>query len=121
MPALTKTVISFGETMLRLAPPGFERFLQSPQFIATFGGGEANVGVAVAQFGMSARYVTQCLHHGTRLAPRTAPGVIVTRRAAPGVRPRCRWTTWRPPSRRHDGSPPPPRRPRRRARAARAG
>ncbi|MGA2598267.1 MAG: sugar kinase [Bryobacteraceae bacterium] len=51
-------VISFGETMLRLAPPGFERFLQSPQFVATFGGGEANVAVAVAQFGMPARYVT---------------------------------------------------------------
>ena len=33
--------------MLRLNPPGFERFLQSPQFIATFGGGEANVAVAV--------------------------------------------------------------------------
>jgi 2-dehydro-3-deoxygluconokinase len=44
--------------MLRLAPPGFERFLQSPQFVATFGGGEANVAVAVAQFGMPARYVT---------------------------------------------------------------
>ena len=51
-------VITFGETMLRLAPPGFERFLQSPQFIATFGGGEANVAVAVAQFGLAARYVT---------------------------------------------------------------
>lgn len=51
-------LISFGETMLRLAPPGFERFLQSPQFVATFGGGEANVAVAVAQFGMPARYVT---------------------------------------------------------------
>jgi 2-dehydro-3-deoxygluconokinase len=44
--------------MLRLAPPGFERLLQSPQFVATFGGGEANVAVAVAQFGMAARYVT---------------------------------------------------------------
>ena len=51
-------VITFGETMLRLAPPGFERFLQSPQFVATFGGGEANVAVAVAQFGLPARYVT---------------------------------------------------------------
>ncbi len=44
--------------MLRLAPPGFERLLQSPQFLATFGGGEANVAVAVAQFGLAARYVT---------------------------------------------------------------
>jgi 2-dehydro-3-deoxygluconokinase len=52
------TVVSFGEIMLRLAPPGFERFLQSPSFVATFGGGEANVAVACAQFGIGARYVT---------------------------------------------------------------
>ncbi len=44
--------------MLRLAPPGFERFLQSPQFVATFGGGEANVAVALAQLGLPASYVT---------------------------------------------------------------
>ena len=41
--------------MLRLAPPGLERFLQSPQFVATFGGGEANVAVAVAQFRYAGR------------------------------------------------------------------
>jgi len=51
-------LVTFGETMLRLAPPGFERFLQSPQFVATFGGGEANVAVAAAQFGLPSRYVT---------------------------------------------------------------
>ena len=51
-------IVTFGEIMLRLAPPGFERFLQSPQFVATFGGGEANVAVAVAGFGLPARYVT---------------------------------------------------------------
>ena len=44
--------------MLRLAPPGFERFLQSPQFAATFGGGEANVAVALAGFGLPASYIT---------------------------------------------------------------
>ena len=44
--------------MLRLAPPGFERFMQSPQFVATFGGGEANVAVALAGFGWPAAYVT---------------------------------------------------------------
>jgi 2-dehydro-3-deoxygluconokinase len=54
----TKPVVTFGEVMLRLAPPGFERFLQSPQFVATFGGGEANVAVALAGFGVPARYVT---------------------------------------------------------------
>ncbi len=51
-------VITFGEIMLRLAPPGFERLLQSPQFTATFGGGEANVAVAVAGFGIPSRFVT---------------------------------------------------------------
>jgi len=51
-------VVTFGEIMLRLAPPGFERFLQSPQFVATFGGGEANVAVTVAGFGLDASYVT---------------------------------------------------------------
>ena len=44
--------------MLRLAPPGCERFLQSPQFQATFGGGEANVAVSLANFGLPAAYVT---------------------------------------------------------------
>jgi 2-dehydro-3-deoxygluconokinase len=55
---MTKTIVTFGEIMLRLAPPGFERFLQSPQFAATFGGGEANVAVSLAGFGQSARFVT---------------------------------------------------------------
>src|SRR3954449_1471748 len=53
-----QTVVTFGEIMLRLPPPGLERFLQTPQFVATFGGGEANVAVAIAQFGMPAAYVT---------------------------------------------------------------
>jgi len=55
---MSQLVVTFGETMLRLAPPGFERFLQSPQFVATFGGGEANVAVALAGFGNPARYIT---------------------------------------------------------------
>src|SRR6478672_8905675 len=52
------TTVTFGEIMLRLAPPGLERYLQTPQFVATFGGGEANVAVALAQFGMPAAFVT---------------------------------------------------------------
>jgi len=44
--------------MLRLAPPGFERFLQSPSFVATWGGGEANVAVSLAGFGVPASFVT---------------------------------------------------------------
>jgi len=55
---MSKRIVTFGEIMLRLAPPGFERFLQTPQFCATFGGGEANVAVALAGFGLPASYVT---------------------------------------------------------------
>ncbi len=44
--------------MLRLSPPGYERILQSPEFVATWGGGEANVAVSVSQFGGQSRYIT---------------------------------------------------------------
>src|ERR1700722_886907 len=50
--------VTFGEIMLRLTPPGFERYLQTPNFNATFGGGEANVAVALATLGLKAAYVT---------------------------------------------------------------
>ena len=45
--------------MLRLSPPGFERLLQSSSLVATFGGGEANVAVSLAQFGLDSWYVTR--------------------------------------------------------------
>jgi 2-dehydro-3-deoxygluconokinase len=51
-------VVTFGEIMLRLKPPGFERFLQSPQFEATFGGGEGNVAISLAKFGLPVSFVT---------------------------------------------------------------
>jgi len=51
-------LITFGEVMLRLKTPGHERFLQSPMFEATFGGGEANVAVSAACFGLDVAYVT---------------------------------------------------------------
>jgi 2-dehydro-3-deoxygluconokinase len=56
---MTPRVVSFGELMLRLSPPGFERLLQSPALSATFGGGEANVAVSLAHFGVSSAYVTR--------------------------------------------------------------
>ncbi len=49
--------------MLRLSPPGFERFFQSPVLGATFGGGEANVAVSLAQFGLDSHYVTRLPTH----------------------------------------------------------
>jgi len=55
---MTAKVVTFGEIMLRLAPPGFERFLQTPQFVATFGGAEANVAVTLASCGLPAGFVT---------------------------------------------------------------
>jgi 2-dehydro-3-deoxygluconokinase len=52
-------VVTFGELMLRLSPPGAERLLQSPELHATFGGGEANVAVSLAHFGLASQYVTR--------------------------------------------------------------
>ena len=51
-------VITFGEIMLRLKSPGYERFFQSPTLEATFGGGEANVAVSLANYGMDTAFVT---------------------------------------------------------------
>ncbi len=52
-------ILTFGEIMLRLSTPGFERFTQARQFDASFGGGEANVAVSLAGFGMHAALVTR--------------------------------------------------------------
>jgi len=60
---MTHTVVTFGELLLRLSPPGFERFFQSPVLSATFGGGEANVAASLAQFGLTSRYVTALPKH----------------------------------------------------------
>ena len=51
-------VVTFGEVMLRLKSPGFERLLQSQLLEATFGGAEANVAVSLAQFGLPVSFVT---------------------------------------------------------------
>jgi len=54
-----KKVVTFGEIMLRLATPGYERFSQSRSFNATFGGGEANVAVSLANYGIPVEFVTR--------------------------------------------------------------
>ena len=56
-------VVTFGEIMLRLAPPGYERFVQAGSFGATFGGGEANVALSLANFGLDACFVTKLPAH----------------------------------------------------------
>src|SRR5574344_1696001 len=56
---MSKKVVTFGEIMLRLATPGYERFSQASEFTATFGGGEANVAVSLANYGLDASFVTR--------------------------------------------------------------
>lgn len=52
-------IVTFGEIMLRLATPGYLRFSQTNELSATFGGGEANVAVSLANYGMEAEFVTR--------------------------------------------------------------
>ncbi len=52
-------IVTFGEIMLRLATPGYLRFSQTNELSATFGGGEANVAVSLANYGMGAEFVTR--------------------------------------------------------------
>ena len=56
-------VITFGELMLRLQPYDYLRFVQADSFEATFGGGEANVSVSLANYGMDSRFVTKLPSH----------------------------------------------------------
>ncbi|MBO7177962.1 MAG: sugar kinase [Clostridia bacterium] len=56
-------VVTFGELMLRLAPNGYYRFFQNDQMQATFGGGEANVAVSLANYGLESVYVTKLPKH----------------------------------------------------------
>ncbi len=56
-------VVTFGELMLRLAPNGYYRFFQNDQMQATFGGGEANVAVSLANYGIDSVYVTKLPCH----------------------------------------------------------
>ena len=52
-------IVTFGEIMLRLSPPGFRRFSQAHQFDVVYGGGESNVAVSLANFGLDSTFVTR--------------------------------------------------------------
>ena len=56
---MSKKVVTFGEIMLRLSTPGYQRFVQSETFDVTYGGGESNVAVSLANFGLDACFVTR--------------------------------------------------------------
>ncbi len=53
-----KKLVTFGEIMMRLSPPGFQRFSQTEMLETLYGGGEANVAIAVAQLGLESSHVT---------------------------------------------------------------
>lgn len=56
---MSKKVVTLGEIMLRLSTPGYQRFVQASHFEVNYGGGEANVAVSLAQFGLESYYVTR--------------------------------------------------------------
>lgn len=56
---MSKKVVTLGEIMMRLSTPGFERFVQSDSFDVTYGGGEANVAVAVTNYGLNGVFVSK--------------------------------------------------------------
>lgn len=56
-------IVTFGELMLRLAPEGYLRFVQSDKLEATYGGAEANVAVSLANYGMDAAFVSKLPSH----------------------------------------------------------
>ena len=56
---MTKKIITFGEIMLRLSPPGYQRFSQARSFDVIYGGGEANVAASLANYGLPVDFVTR--------------------------------------------------------------
>jgi 2-dehydro-3-deoxygluconokinase len=60
---IMKKIVTFGEIMLRLAPPGYRRFVQAEVFEVSYGGAEANVAVSLANFGMDSVFVTKLPKH----------------------------------------------------------
>lgn len=56
---MSDKIVTFGEIMLRLSPPNLERFTQASSFNATYGGGEANVAVSLANYGLNAEFVSR--------------------------------------------------------------
>jgi 2-dehydro-3-deoxygluconokinase len=56
---MIKNIVTFGEIMLRLTPPGFLRFSQAGSFDVVFGGGESNVAVSLANFGLPVEFITR--------------------------------------------------------------
>ena len=88
-----KKFVTFGEIMLRLKSPGYDRLFQQPSLEATFGGGEANVAVSLANYGLDAKFVTALPANdirprsfttaNTRRLPRLKPETSTGRKFSP--------------------------------------
>ena len=81
------TVLTLGEILLRLSPPGHDRFVQATRFEAEYGGSEANVAVALARWGMDSAFATKfpenalgqaAAGHLRRYGVDTAPSLLET-------------------------------------------
>lgn len=84
-------VVTFGELMLRLAPNGYYRFFQNDQMQATFGGGEANVAVSLANYGMDVSFVTKLPEHAIGQAAVNSLALLWRRHLQDCPRRRPRW------------------------------
>ena len=71
-------IITFGELMLRLQPFNYERFVQAQSVEFTFGGGEANVAVSLANYGMDAAFVSKLPAHAIGQAASTPCAVMAS-------------------------------------------
>lgn len=60
---MSQKIITMGEIMLRLSTPGFSRFVQTDNLDVNYGGGEANVAIALSNFGMESYFVTKLPKH----------------------------------------------------------
>lgn len=60
---MSNKVVTLGEIMMRLSTPGYERFVQSQKFDVTYGGGEANVAVSLANYGLESYFVSKLPKH----------------------------------------------------------
>lgn len=60
---MAKKVVTFGEIMLRLSPPGYQRFVQANSFDVVYGGGEANVAASLANYGLDSYFVSKVPKH----------------------------------------------------------
>ena len=68
-----KQVVTFGEIMLRLSPPGYLRFSQTNQFDVVYGGGESNVAVSLANYGIPVHFITRLPENSIPVGPGTSP------------------------------------------------